>query len=52
MKDDELIKHIVDEQAEDPDLWFIIGVRDRELKLQAALRRLHAAIEGCNESDT
>ena len=75
MKDDELInldeldrelrlqtaQAIVNEQAEDRDLWFIIGVRERELKLQAELRRLHAAIEGqqyyigealdCNESD-
>jgi hypothetical protein len=37
--------NICDEQARDEGLWFI-AERVTEAHLQAALRRLHAAIEG------
>lgn len=37
---------VVNEQAEDIDLWKIMGTTRRERNLQAALRRLHVAVEG------
>jgi len=37
---------VVKEQAEDGDLWKIMFTTQREQKLQAALRRLHVAVEG------
>lgn len=40
----EELQHIVDVQAEDEGLWFIAEYAT-EAYLQAALRRLHAAIE-------
>lgn len=59
---EQLVQHIVDEQAEDPRLWFPIGERGQLNQLQVALRKLHAAIDGqqyyigeaidLNESDT
>ena len=36
---------LVDEQAEDPGLWFM-AEQFREAHLQQELRRLHAVIEG------
>jgi hypothetical protein len=39
------IKAIVDEQANDEGLWFVAETC-AEAYVQAALRRLHAAIEG------
>lgn len=38
-------QNLIDEQADDPSLWFIAQHATEEY-LQAALRRLHAAIEG------
>ena len=38
------LRALVDDQARDPGLWFI-SVTASEAYLQAALRRLHAAIE-------
>jgi hypothetical protein len=50
----ELVR-IVNEQAEDPNLWRIDGgsvpVTLHEELLQAALRRLHRVIEGGIDSD-
>ena len=39
-------KAIAAEQAEDMDLWRIMGTTRHERALQAALRRLHEAVEG------
>jgi len=39
-------KAVVDEQANDADLWKVMFTSQREQKLQAALRRLHEAVEG------
>ena len=38
-------RQVVDEQAEDGGLWFV-PVCASEAYLQAALRRLHEAVEG------
>lgn len=43
--DEEIIRRIVDEQAEDEGLWFQAQTAP-EAYLQRALRRLHAAVEG------
>lgn len=43
--DRERLRRLVDEQAEDEDLWFN-AVMASESYLQQELRRLHAAIEG------
>lgn len=37
---------VVNEQADDLDLWRIMGTTRRERNLQAALHRLHVAVEG------
>jgi hypothetical protein len=42
---EQAIKAIVDEQADDEGLWFRAETA-AEAYVQAALRRLHAAIEG------
>lgn len=39
------LQAIVDEQAEDMNLWRVVDASLVEEYLQAALRRLHAAIE-------
>ncbi len=44
MSDTSEIKAIVNEQAEDEGLWFIAETAP-EAYLQAALRRLHKAVE-------
>lgn len=41
----EVARAVVDEQAEDEGLWFVAQTV-AEAYLQAALRRLHAAVEG------
>ena len=43
--EDRVAKAIVDEQAEDEGLWFEARTAP-EAYLQAALRRLHGAVEG------
>lgn len=43
--DEEIIRRIVNEQAEDDGLWFIAQTA-AEAYLQQQLRRLHSAIEG------
>lgn len=43
--DQEAIKAVVDEQAEDEGLWFVPQTITEDY-LQRALRKLHAVIEG------
>jgi hypothetical protein len=37
---------VIEEQAADYELWRIMGTTRHERMLQAALRRLHEAVEG------
>jgi hypothetical protein len=48
--DQQAVKAVVAEQAEDAGLWFIAAT-EPEAYLQQALRRLHAVIEGKSPSE-